>query len=294
MLISRRLVARRPIAARLMVGIVLATVLVALVPARPAYADLYPCPTADDPYRMCVRDSTPGGGGGGGDGGGDRPDGCGEFPCTHPVYGTYIGNGCYVRPDNGNITAEPPEPGPGAWYWKTCLSPGQTYTYNLPVPVWLGAGEAPTVSPEDLARQAFAALSLSAPDIHIVPDPTGRGLVGLPVWMWTTFDWGPFESSATDGPLTVTISATVTSVVWDMGDGSPKITCDSGTPYDGSNRQSPDCGHVYTNPGDYTITASTVWVGTWSDSGVAGAPLQRPIQSQTTVHIGELQVVVEG
>jgi hypothetical protein len=288
---------RRPMATRLMIGIILATVLVALVPAGPAYADLYPCPTADDPYRMCVSDSTPGDPGGGNNGGGDRPGGCGDFPCTHPTYGTYIGNGCYVRPDDGHITTPPPEPGPGAWYWKTCLIAGYDYTFNLPVPVWLGAGEVPTISPEELARQAWAAMSLKHPDINIVPNPGGKGLVGLPVWMWTTFDWNPPAQQSQDptGTVSVSIAASVESVTWDMGDGS-KIVCGPGTPYDGSSRPSPNCGHVYTRPGDYTVTATATWVGTWSDTTTLNGTLGPRLVSSpgTTIHIGELQVVVEG
>jgi hypothetical protein len=140
-----------------------------------------------------------------------------------------------------------------------------------------------------------------APDID---NAGSMGLVGLPVWMWVedpdADTYGPASINLAAGAVTVSLTAAVERVEWDMGDGTV-VTCTSpGTPYDPSRgaQPSPDCGHVYTTTsagqsGDaFTVTATSYWVASWSsNTGAAGTiDLQQTATEQ--VRIGESQVIV--
>lgn len=151
--------------------------------------------------------------------------------------------------------------------------------------------------PEELAQQAVESMDLRAVDIGIVPEASAGsvGLVGMPNWMWvanpTATTFGPTTASASAGGWTVTASARVSRVVWDMGDGQV-VTCGVGTPYDVSfgKADSPDCGHTYTRQGTYTVQATSHWVVTWSGIGAAGT-IELDLTQSATVTIGEAQVL---
>lgn len=159
----------------------------------------------------------------------------------------------------------------------------------------LSAPAAP--DPAVLAQQAVDSMSLRAVDIGIVPEASAGsvGLVGMPNWMWvanpTATTFGPTSASASAGGWTVTATARVSQVVWDMGDGQ-SITCGAGTPYAASygKSDSPDCGHTYTQQGTYTVRATSHWVVTWSGIGDAGT-IALDLTQSATVTIGEAQVL---
>ncbi len=140
-------------------------------------------------------------------------------------------------------------------------------------------------------------MNLRAVQIGIAPEASAGsvGLVGVPNWMWvadpTATTFGPTSASASAGGWTVTATARVSQVVWDMGDGQV-ITCGAGTPYDASYgmADSPDCGHTYTRQGTYPVTATSHWVVTWSGIGDAGT-ITLDLTQGATVTIGEAQVV---
>jgi hypothetical protein len=226
-------------------------------------------------------------------------------PCQDPDYGYYTGGGCYFKPLDTTPTGSPPaqEMSNGVWGYLSCYnSPGsgevtQTF-YFMPNPT-------DTASPEQLARQALARVHLLGARIGITPTAGGRGAVGLPVWLWTAVTpgtWGPLSATETDGGITVTITARARAIVWDMGDGN-RVTCTNpGTPYRARYglASSPTCGYTYTRPsvtaerphGRYTVTATTHWTVTWSGGGQSGV-LNPTSQSQTSVEIGEIQVVTQ-
>jgi hypothetical protein len=245
-----------------------------------------------------IIDEEPGGGGsnGGGNNGGGNSGGSDkcfrgeeEVPCYDPVFGWFNrADGCYYK------LAEPQAPplndSGGAWYSRTCLAGG---TEN----VWLDAapGGVPP-SPETLARRALAAITLAVPDINIKPDQ-GPGLVGLPVWLWvgrSPNTWGPIQNSASDSGLTVEITARVTRLSFNLGNGKTIECPTGGTPYPkGAKGPSPDCGHLYAKAGEYTIEATTSWTVDWeSSAGGSGTLDEQPIRTATgDIQIDELQVV---
>jgi len=127
----------------------------------------------------------------------------------------------------------------------------------------------------------------------------------MPVWLWDQgpdkHTWGPATASATAGGITVTATAKVNQVIWDMGNGT-KVTCkNAGTPYKASygKTKSPDCGYVYTKsssnePGaKYTVTASSDWVITWEGAGQTGTIRLNGLTRSVHIAIGEAQVLVQ-
>lgn len=143
--------------------------------------------------------------------------------------------------------------------------------------------------------------------IGIVPEsgPDRVGLVGLPVWMWVENQaedtWGPITRSASEGTVSVSATASVSEVVWNMGDGI-KVTCAGlGTPYaDHFGKQaSPTCGHRYerVSTGElddaYQVTATSHWVVQWTGGGQAGTMELNLTTPRLPIRVGEAQVLTQ-
>lgn len=234
-----------------------------------------------------VDDETDGSGGqaGGSQGGSDSKLKCKltkvdpEPPANHPAW-----NGA--------------DPKTNDLYFRGCSDGGQNNPDGFIV---VPPGQpAPQVDPQDLAQRAVDSMTLLGPDIAS-PKAAGKYTVGVPMWMWvnqsaTTF--GPNTASASAGGVTVTATAKVSKIVWQMGDGA-SVTCNGpGTPYRSSEgmAQSPTCGHVYSKTsagaknGKHQVTATSTWTIDWQGGGAAGQ-LTEIRQTNVQVAIGELQVV---
>ena len=185
---------------------------------------------------------------------------------------------------------------------RTQGSPGGTS-----ITIWLNDPPAALPSPGQLAQEALERMDLQPIQIGIVPEPSPDklGLVGMPVWMWvdnpTGNTFGPITESATAGSVTVTATARVDSIDWDMGDGSVPVHCTSpGTAYEDSygKQDSPDCGHRYTKtsadqPNNaYTVTATANWVVNWTGGGQSGT-IELSHVSSTRIQVGEAQVLAQ-
>ena len=250
-----------------------------------------------------------GGGGGGGGGGGAQPvvlPTCTwtltlpskEVPCSSSD-GWWVQNQqCYAKAAD----PQPPFSDP-AWGGRTT---GQIYLCTRRDPVLVGVSffiwlaTPPNGAPPDpriLAQQAMASMQLRAINIGLVPEPVAGsvGLVGMPNWMWvdapTDNTWGPITRSASAAGYTVTATAKVSQVNWDMGDGQV-VSCGAGTAYQDSfgRQSSPTCGHTYTRQGSYTVRATSHWVITWSGIGQSGT-ITMDLTDSVPVTIGEAQVV---
>ncbi|MEV7381916.1 ATP/GTP-binding protein [Streptomyces lydicus] len=204
------------------------------------------------------------------------------------------------QPPAENLGWEGHKPGDGAVYVRTCAGPGAT-GQSSGVFWSKQAPAAKAVDPAVLAREAVDKMRLTGPDIGILPKPGGKGLVALPVWMWTAKTaeaYGPNTATASAGAVTVTATAKVDQIVWDMGDGQSVTCTTAGTPYKASygKRRSPDCGYLYQRsskdePGqEYHVTATSTWTVNWNGSGQSGQ-LTETRQSQTQVAIGQLKVL---
>lgn len=155
------------------------------------------------------------------------------------------------------------------------------------------------VDPAVLAREAAATLRLPAQTVRIGPDPSLNRwdmlAVGYPLWLWRDGADTVTESVSLGG-ATLTLTASYLSTTYAMGDGTT-VTCAQGTPWVAGAQPpgtpSPTCGHVYSRPGTYTITATHAWQLSWSGLGQSGAfPLSNT--SSSTVEIGEIASVVVG
>lgn len=196
-----------------------------------------------------------------------------------------------------------------AWQGKTT---GSVLTYScaldgvngtrVPVLRWVPPG-APAVRAADLARAILARIDLQAITIGMVPEagPDRLGAVGVPVWMWvdqpSPHTVGPVSGSDSSGGLSVTLTARVESIAWDMGDGTV-VTCAGldarGTEYVDAYgmSKSPTCGHVYQKQGaPYTITATSRWLVEWTASSGDAGTIPLELVRSTTRNIGELQVL---
>jgi hypothetical protein len=184
----------------------------------------------------------------------------------------------------------------GAIYRCMTIGTGQTSVPAV-LSIWLAA---PPAGPdmEALARAAVAQMGLQAITIGIVPEPLpGRvGIVGLPTWMWvdhpTATTMGPISRTATAGAYSVTATARVSRIAWDMGDGSTVTCTGAGTPYEDryGKTASPTCGYRYTRQGTYTVRATSYWGISWTGLGQSGT-LSLDLTSTATLTMGEIQVL---
>ena len=314
---------------RPLVGVltVLVCLLTIAVPARAAGPVTCPPPSLRNPRTgTCVLVvDTPGGSGSGGSGGtttvadhngnghargGTPPPECmhnatgKKIACLGGPYHGYWSNAkqCYISVNNENIPKSD-----SLWAGHTdgalfdCYDPHLVGTAVWTF--WAATRPAGPVAPPDpkvLARRAVASMTLRAVGIGIVPEdkPGKVGIIGFPQWMWVqdpaAATMGPVTRTASAGGYTVTATATVDHLVWNMGDGTSVACNGPGTPYEDKfgQQDSPTCGYRYVKPGDYAVTATSYWTVRWSGIGQTGTI---PLTFTNTTHItmGEVQVLTQ-
>jgi hypothetical protein len=227
-------------------------------------------------------------------------------PCFNKIWGWFnSADACYYtlytpQPPATELVWEGHYP-EGTIYLVTCMDriPGTNGGWTwLPAPPPGYGGTA--VTPAQLATRAVDQMRLAGPAIGITVPPDRSGLVGVPVWLWTAVSpttWGPNSATAAVPGLSVTATAKVSKIEWDMGDGRTEVCPNAGTPWFEGGVKSPTCDHIYEAPSTgrpndaYTVTATSTWDVTWTGGGTSGS-LTVPQSSTTTVRIGELQVLV--
>ncbi|WP_405535319.1 ATP/GTP-binding protein (plasmid) [Streptomyces canus] len=227
-----------------------------------------------------------------------------SVPCHLDGIGDWVnGMNCYFQvanpqPPAGDPRWEGRDPKDGAVYDAYCPdNPNKTSQWFAQAP----NGAAPAVDPRVLALEAIKKMQLLGPNIGIAPNPNGKGVVGMPVWMWakdTPNAWGPVTASASAGAVTVTATANVSKVIWSMGDGTTVTCAGRGTPYTASYgmRASPDCGHRYSQPsssqqsGKYHVTATATWTIDWQGGGQNGQ-INQTLNNAVDITVAEVQVL---
>ena len=267
------------------------------------------CDVDEETGEVVCDDEDPGNGGGGsndpGTGGSSTCTYAGnEIPCTGPGGSVWSSKyKCWIG-ERGPDDLVPPEgqTKEDGW-WHVCYfpPPGSSWEY-----MWIETGEV-GIDPVVLAQRAIASMDLDPIKIGIVPESGANraGLVGLPVWMWvdspTDDTFGPITASASQGPVSVSATASVSSIVWDMGDGT-RVTCTGkGTPYaDHYGKQpSPTCGYRYAEmssdqpDGAYQVTATSHWVVEWTGGGQSGTIEFDLTTDPLPIRIGEAQVLTQ-
>jgi hypothetical protein len=167
-----------------------------------------------------------------------------------------------------------------------------------------GAPRVPTVSPVQLAQQAWRRLPIPIPEVATAPPRGSDGLVGLSEWFWVT-NWDSQHSRVQVGEVWAEVTARPTSLAISPGAGQSLVTCNGpGTAYDRrrpADGQRSDCSHTYGRSSAglpssaYQVTATVTWGGTWVGTGGAGGAL--PALSRSTrfpLRIAEGQAVTGG
>ena len=164
------------------------------------------------------------------------------------------------------------------------------------------AAAVPVISPQ---QAAYIAVSTSlkfptvAPGFGPSPDinPWKMAAVGYPYWLWADGTTSAQSAKTVDG-LSVSLKASVTSMSFDMGDGTTRNCNGTGTPWRRgmtAGATSPTCGYVYQQPslprGKYTVTAISHWTVNWTAGGEAGV-IRVDRRSSIQVPVGELQAVI--
>jgi hypothetical protein len=239
-----------------------------------------------------------------------------QIPCYLDLYGWYGGDSCYYSDPPLLVPVPSPPKGEtaedGRWYWATCFF--DIFQFNGDWILngfadirwqWFDFDEVPTVSPEELALRAIVSIGLDGVDFQLAPPQTGAGLVGLPVWLGVAGSpnaWGPITGGPEcDGGLCVSITAQVTTVEWDMGDGT-EFTCQRNQHrvwQRGMDFLSPgdNCHHYYHQAsrgladGRYQISATSNWLVEWeSTTGLTGS-VTTSRSATASLQIDEIQVL---
>jgi hypothetical protein len=222
---------------------------------------------------------------------------------------------CYLR------LTEPQRPAPaglspeGAWYdcnpppAVTC-DPGTVCRDEWSTTNWLLTPPpgVTTLTPGQAARSLVDSFELEGITVGFAPDPNlpgSRSYVGVPVWMWaenpTPLTFGPYVQTTTLGGVSLTATAQVTSIIWNMGDGTTVTCANAGTPFVAAYGavDSPNCGHRYERTsasqpgGTFPVTATSQWQVSWEGGGASGV-IPITTTSATAVQINEIQSVNVG
>jgi hypothetical protein len=280
------------------------------------------CPNSPDPYStVCeVGANNPGTGPssgtgqGGGQGGTPKCSWLGTtVPCWLNGRGWFDNSkGCYyLLLDPQPAQTDPVwqgRPAGGAAYKESCFTTVQPGLVNMPWldrTVWLPVGvPAAPLTPGAVAQIAISEITMNGPSNGVAPPVGSYVLVGMPMWLWTAqgaTTWGPQTVVVTAGGITVTATATATSVTWYPGDGNSVTCAGPGTPYDpatASRTVSPTCSYTYSRTsGDqpdqlFRLHGVTTWVITWAGGGQTGTVTRQVPSTPVPVRVESAQALL--
>ncbi len=233
-----------------------------------------------------------------------------EIDCTSDLGIWSQDRQCFVQ----RVSPEPPEDHP-IWEGRAegtvyqCSPAGAAFSAGTGVGFWFwgpsagDAGAPVLVDPVSLAEKAVERMELAAPEIGMTPMAAGAPLlVGMDAWLWIdnagAHGFGPITRTATAGPTSVTATAQVAKVVWDLGDGT-RLTCrGAGTPWSPAKGTgaSPTCGHRYLTPSTqrddetFTVRTTTYWRVDWSGAGQSGR-ITFTLNGERQQRVTEVQVL---
>lgn len=255
-----------------------------------AYGDTGLCTT--DPYTgvvtcVVVTDPTPTPGStapGAGGGPGECIWSGAVVPCATDM--GWFSHGCYWQVMDPQPAADDPAwaghtPGQGEVYRKYCLydPPGPYYVWSAIPPPGMPVVLPPAAS---IALRAEAQLRLPTLRAESNASAAGATYVAVPTWLWVdSAGWHPRSASASVGTRAVTVTATPVATTWDMGDGSPPVSCSGpGEAFDAARPYDPPCGYTYRissasqpqtgrSPNDryFTVRGSVVFAIHWVCTG---------------------------
>jgi len=154
----------------------------------------------------------------------------------------------------------------------------------------------------DLAAEILRRAPAGTP----VQNPLTKGLTGLDTWLW--YDGGveipPFTLTVDDPGSGVSLEveawARLETFIWDMGDGTVVTALTAGS--DADLPRSAAATHRYERKGDYTITFTAAWNGTYRWRQLPGGAWSSPtpfagnpatISSSTPYHVSEIRAILQ-
>jgi hypothetical protein len=148
------------------------------------------------------------------------------------------------------------------WRFSAVRSPDGSQTpWQSAGSVCLRAEEVPAAAVPAFTAADFRRLPLPPATLNIQPG-SGRTLVNVATNFYASSDPQTFHVTLLGTP--VTVRATPQSWSWTYGDGERRVFTEPGGPYPNL-----DTAHTFLQPGDYTVSLTTTWTGTYS---VAGGP----------------------
>ncbi|WP_152990762.1 hypothetical protein [Sphaerimonospora mesophila] len=162
------------------------------------------------------------------------------------------------------------------------------------------------MTPEELARQAWAMIPVHEPKVLTAPPRGSNGLVGLDEWVYLAQgEWSPKRKRVETAGAWAEATARPQKMTVDPGDGRKPVSCDGpGRPYNPrlpANRQKPTCSVNYLQPSfrsqgqgnAYRITVTVTWSGTWTGSGGTGGTLPSIVRSTSfPLRVAEAQALI--
>ncbi len=138
---------------------------------------------------------------------------------------------------------------------------------------WLGPANFPAVDAAAMAGEVIDQIPVDLAEIR--SKPTGKAVTGITSYFWVDgYDGAPINETVNGFGVTVTVSITLGSVVWDFGDGTPPVSTGLGEAW--PSRSS--VHHTYRDKGLHTVRVTiTMPAGFAVDGGavVALAPIVR-------------------
>ena len=174
---------------------------------------------------------------------------------------------------------------------------------DTPAPVAPPAEPAEPVEPvaglPEIVSQASLELGVPTPVVRLGPDPSWNQwkllAVGLPIWLWTEGVQPQTAATSMEG-IDIQMQAAPGGATVDWGDGTVIwcATMTSKTRYTDPLLMSPDCGHKYEHPGDYTITVTQQWIVDWAALNQKGQLQLQSAGTYPNLPIRNFHAVVTG
>ena len=157
----------------------------------------------------------------------------------------------------------------------------------------------PGIDIAGVVSQASLQLGVPTPVVRLGPDPSWNQwkllAVGLPIWLWTEGVQPQTAATSMEG-IDIQMQATPGGATVDWGDGTVIwcATMTSKTRYTDPLLMSPDCGHKYEHPGDYTITVTQQWIVDWAALNQKGQLQLQSVGTYPNLPIRNFHAVVTG
>ena len=157
----------------------------------------------------------------------------------------------------------------------------------------------PVAGLPEIVSQASLELGVPAPVVRLGPDPSWNKwkllAVGLPIWLWTEGVQPQSAATSAEG-IDIQMQAAPGGATVDWGDGTVIwcATMTSKTRYTDPLLMSPDCGHKYEHPGDYTITVTQQWIVDWAALDQKGQLQLQSVGTYPNLPIRNFHAVVTG